>query len=144
MSRGEQNIENIFNNAFDGADKMPPDSVWEKIEKQLDEASIGNVFKQTFENGSVEPPIGIWTKIQQNLWIRDFMRFTPKRVNIYYTSLVAVIAGFGLFILNNKQDVKNLPLTISKNNDQIIHKTAKNYSQLTIKTNKNESKNLYR
>jgi len=133
MIRDEQNIDNIFNNAFNGAEEMPPESVWENIEKQLDEASIDGLFKGTFENAAVEPPVGIWAKIQANLWMKDFMNFTPNRINIYYTSLVAVLASVGLFMSNNKQENIQLQNTFIKKNEQTIIKPTEN--SIKVKTN---------
>lgn len=123
MNKNEQHIDDLFNKAFDGAQEMPPDSVWENIEKQLDETSIETLFKTTFENRSIEPPVGIWAKIQQNLWMKDFMRFTPNKINIYYTSIVAVVAGLGLFLANNKEESKQIPSSINNKQSQTINNT---------------------
>ena len=40
MINENQDIENIFNGAFNGAEELPPESAWENIEKQLDEGSV--------------------------------------------------------------------------------------------------------
>jgi len=139
MNKNEQHIDDLFNKAFDGAQEMPPDSVWENIEKQLDETSIETLFKTTFENGSIEPPVGIWAKIQQNLWMKDFMRFTPNKINIYYTSLVAVVAGLGLFMANNKDESKQIPSIFKNKQTQIINNTlgTKSIQKQSLTTNNN-------
>ena len=135
MNNKSQNIEDLFSKAFDGARETPPESVWQNIEKQLDESNVDGLFKGAFENNSIEPPVGMWAKIQQNLWMKDFMRFTPNQINIYYTSIVAVVAGVGLFLSTNKeranQDNTNKPtrkeIQISnKNNNakQILSNTS--------------------
>jgi hypothetical protein len=144
MILDEQNINNIFNKAFDGAEAMPPESVWENIEKQLDEASIDGLFKGTFENATVEPPVGIWAKIQANLWMKDFMNFTPNRINIYYTSLVAVLAGVGLFMSNNKQENPTNQNTITKNSGQIEVKSTGKSIQIKPQTSSNQNKTITR
>jgi len=125
MNKDGQNIESLFNKAFDGSEVKPPENVWSNLEKQLDEASIDGLFKTNFENAEIEPPIGMWAKIQQGLWMKDFMRFTPNKINVYYTSLVAIMAGLGLFMSNDKQEINAKQTIISKTSEQYSPKTNK-------------------
>jgi len=141
MISENQDIENMFNGAFNGAEELPPESVWENIEKQLDEGSVNGLFKKTFEHDSVEPPIGIWSKIQQSLWMRDFMHFTPNRINIYYTSIVAVIAGLGLFLSNEGKGIKQHPtnINVQKNEQVLTESMSKKLVSPNTITNSNTS-----
>lgn len=89
-----QNIEQLFRDACGGETSEPPHQVWDNISSKLDEESVERLYRKTYENSSESVPPGIWFKIQSRLFIRDFLRFVPGQINIYYTAAtVAVIAG---------------------------------------------------
>ena len=134
MNNNSQNIEDLFSKAFEGAHETPPENVWQNIEKQLDESNVDSLFKGAFENNSIEPPVGMWAKIQQSLWMKDFMRFTPNQINIYYTSIVAVVAGVGLFLSTNKERANQDSTNNPTRNEIQISNNKNNAKQLSTKT----------
>ncbi len=148
MSYNEQNIEDLFRREFDGAESMPPDNVWDKIEKKLDEAGVDKLFKEKFEDDSEEPPVGLWFKIQQRLFIKDFFQFNPSKINVYYTSLVAMLAGVGLYFAGSQpstsntkhQREKNDNISVIKANNQTLPKVHEN-THITSNTVNSSIKN---
>jgi len=105
MNNGDQHIEDLFRNALGNSHQTPPKDVWNRIEKELNSANVNKLYNEKFEEDEENPPMSIWFKIQQRLWIKDFMQFNPLKINVYYTSLVAVFAGLGIFVSQQKTSV---------------------------------------
>ncbi|MGM0650340.1 MAG: hypothetical protein ACQES1_07535 [Bacteroidota bacterium] len=92
MAGKHKYIEEIFRNAFDKHTVKPPNSAWSGMKSSLDNMRLEHLAKTKLSNVSTQPSASLWTKISTRLWWKQFLRFNPLRVNIYYAGL-ALIGG---------------------------------------------------
>jgi PKD repeat protein len=63
-------------------------------------------FRETFEDFRVQPSPGLWKSIARDLRYKNFLRFDPARVNIYYAAMVSgalIVAALIVLPGNNEQ-----------------------------------------
>ncbi len=55
---------------------------------------IEKLFRERFEGYRLKPSAGVWQRVMRQLRWQNFLRFSPRRFNIWYLSaLMAVVAG---------------------------------------------------
>lgn len=60
--------------------------------------TIEEIYREQFRNFEVSPGKGFWPRFEKKLRIREFVRFTPGRFNVFY--LGAVVAGIAVITLS--------------------------------------------
>ncbi len=109
--KNENNIEDIFRDAFQDAKEEPSQKVWSSLNKKL---FVKN-FAQKFADFTLEPSEKVWIAINRKLIWKQFLRFSIAKFNIYYASVLTFLAIFGILYLQS--DDKN---TESRNNITIL------------------------
>lgn len=56
-----------------------------------------NLFRESFDGFEKKPPEKAWRNIQRRLMLRDFLRFSPKKFNVWYLTAFLAAGGFCLF-----------------------------------------------
>ena len=85
-----------------------------------DKIHIEELFREKFEGYKAQPSASAWKKVQRAYSRRQFLRFNPRRINIYYT-IGAILIGTAVAITqftnneNNitKPETTQFPITIS-------------------------------
>ncbi len=90
---GNQNIDNLFKDAFSNHAVPPPPRMWEKIEQELPLTTTDKVFKQAFNHYEVEPKPEVWTRIKRELPLSLVLRN-----HLNWLSRVAAVLVIGMFI----------------------------------------------
>lgn len=62
-------------------------------------SNIEELFRKQFSGFERQPSKGLWSKITRKLAIREFFRFQPGSLNIYYIGLVSLLTAGALFLL---------------------------------------------
>ena len=58
-----------------------------------DKLNIEQLFQKTFKDHEVTPSDQSWVKLQRSLKRKQFMRFNPRKLNIFYVAGVIIIGG---------------------------------------------------
>lgn len=104
--------------------------------------NIEQLFKSKFDDFTISPSDVTWKKTLRTLKRKQFMRFNPRKINLYY-SLSAIILGTGLSIAilnsnnfglnsdnssaskknhqNNSEEINNPGNNLSQQSDQSIY-----------------------
>jgi len=141
MIDNDSYIQDLYRKAFDGASVDPPDSLWSSLEKSIDDGAVEKLYKEKFEDDRVAPPIGLWFKIQQSLWLKEFLRFNPTKINVYYSAVVALVAGIGLYYFNkpNKDEViENQNVRVENTAIYKTDNSVKSNTQLSVTKEKKQ------
>ena len=69
-------FEDLFKQAFDGAEAEPSDTVWAGIERELEKAD--GSFKEAFAGAEVDPTDNVWMGIEPELEKTDAERTRRK------------------------------------------------------------------
>ncbi len=146
------NIDDIFKNAFKDNRVKPSEQTWAKINKKLFVQNISNAFKSF----KVKPSTKVWVSLNKKLFWLKFLKFNFKTFNIYYAGTTIILLFLVIFNYNNinknlqfktyntkKSEPKNkyynkLLSDKNVNKKNIENKTIKKYN-----TKKSEPKNKY-
>lgn len=90
---GNQDIDNLFKDAFSNHAVPPPPRMWEKIEQDLPLTTTDKVFKKAFTNYEVEPKPEVWTRIRRELPLSLVLRN-----HLNWLSRVAAVLVIGMFV----------------------------------------------
>ena len=98
-------FEDLFKEAFDGAEVNPSDNVWAGIERELEKAE--GSFKQAFHGAEVDPSDNVWIGIELELEKAEGDKV--RRRLFFYKMLAAAsitfamcVAGIGYYVVNTK------------------------------------------
>ena len=97
------NIEDIFKNAFHDSREEPSQKVWNNLNKKL---FVKNIT-QKFANYKVVPSEKIWIAISRKLLWKQFLRFSLVKFNVYYASFISLLAVLGIFYFNSGNSTNN-------------------------------------
>jgi len=62
--------------------------------------NIEDLFREQFSGFELEPSSGLWPKIARKVRFRQFFRFNPGTLNIYYLGLAIILAAGSLMLKN--------------------------------------------
>jgi hypothetical protein len=103
-------FEDLFKQAFDGAELNPSDSVWAGIERELEKEK--GSFKQAFHGAEAVPSDNVWMGIELEL---EKVEGEKVRRRLFFYKMLAAAsitfalcaAGLGYFIVSNKTAALN-------------------------------------
>lgn len=103
-------FEDLFKEAFDGAELNPSDNVWAGIEGELEKAE--GSFKQAFHGAELNPSDNVWIGIELELEKAEGDKV--RRRLFFYKMLAAAsitfamcVAGIGYYIVNTRTGLLN-------------------------------------
>lgn len=90
--------------------------------------NIDKLVKEKLEGFSMETPDALWSQIDGQLRYRNFFKFSPGTVNIYYTIVAAIIiTSSTLFYFNefNTKKFESIKVNIDKEENSIPENNIK-------------------
>lgn len=103
---GNQNIDNLFKDAFSKHSVPPPSGLWGKIEHELPLTTTDSAFKEAFESYEVEPAPKVWSNIRKELPLSLVVRN-----HLNWLSRVAAVLVVGMLLYLFTQDNGVIPTT---------------------------------
>jgi len=94
--------------------------------------TIEEIYREQFRDFEVTPDKGFWPRFEKKLRIREFVRFTPGRFNIFY--LGAVMAGIAAITLALILSEKNNELSADTDIPEDIVTVEQRGSEAIVKT----------
>jgi PKD repeat protein len=89
------------------------------VDKQ--EINLAELFRQKLENAEIVPDSSVRSELMRKLSIREFLRFNPSRINIWYAGLFLVASVIAALIISSaikRSDTKapvNIPIDTIRN-----------------------------
>lgn len=74
MNRENNQIDDLFKDAFENWEEIPHDSLWENIDSEINGAPIDLMFKDALEDKEIIPDDKVWSGVKDqlplNLWLK--------------------------------------------------------------------------
>ena len=87
--------------------------------KNREQDSIGSLFRDKLENVEVIPSASARNDLMRKTGRKEFLRFNPARINIYYISLlVLAVTSVLILTLNQSEKEENIPSAPTDNSSQ--------------------------
>jgi PKD repeat protein len=77
-----------------------------KVEESSEDRMLSDLFRQKLENEEVIPSSSVGADLMRRVGRREFLRFNPSRINIWYAGAVAVAGTSLALILTSSPDKK--------------------------------------
>ncbi|MEA3447484.1 MAG: hypothetical protein U9Q98_03400 [Bacteroidota bacterium] len=90
MAGKHNHIEDVFKTAFEDHAVKPPKSSWSGMKSSLDNMRVEYLAKNQLGNFSTKPSASLWSRIATKVWWKQFLRFNPAHINIYYAGMALV------------------------------------------------------
>lgn len=74
------------------------------MSKKNTDRTIEELFRENFSNFELEPSSGLWRRVLRSVRIREFLRFSPGRFNVYYTGALIVGASIAGLLSIDRAD----------------------------------------
>ena len=135
-----KNIENLFQDAFEGHLQSPSQKVWNEVDSKLRGARINAFVKNKFAHFTAKPSSYVWTKINAALWIPRFLKFNISQLNIYYIISIAGISIASIWGLSNYNQNNKIALPLVENRRDLSEIGKPNHS-ISDNTENNNTNN---
>lgn len=120
--KNNNNIEDIFKNAFENDRVEPSAQAWSKINKKLFVQNVSNIFK----GFKVNPSQAVWSSLSKKLFWLNFLRFNLKTFNVYYAGAIVILSVLTYNLIDITDTNKNI---LSENNSpktELINNSIEN------------------
>jgi PKD repeat protein len=78
------------------------------VKTKKKDSNLRELFRQKLENSEVTPDAAVKSKLMRKVARKEFMRFNPARINIYYVGVLIVAAvTTSLMIFTNAKDTRS-------------------------------------
>lgn len=112
-----QDIDKLFQNAFENYESAPPFNMWDKIEGDLPLTETDQLFKNAFENYEKEPSPEVWEKITPKLPIS----LTLRNAFMQLSRIAAVLLiGITLYVFTQQIDWSGQNETFAQQQTQSV------------------------
>ncbi len=98
-------IENIFNEAFQGFKTTPDNKIWDNLENSLNNSFPETTYASKFSDYNYIASDNVWSAIASKLWLDNFLRFSFNSFNVYYAASI-ITSLFLVFTLLDIDKVK--------------------------------------
>ena len=139
------NIDDIFKNAFENDRVEPSAQAWGKINKKLFVQNASNAFKDF----KVNPSQAVWSSLSKKLFWLSFLRFNVKTFNAYYAGAIVVLSvllynGFNYSSSNQDLLSGNTEIIVEENSiiDSENLNSLETVNEEIINNEKTNSKNI--
>ncbi len=105
MAGKHNHIEDVFKTAFEDHAVKPPKSSWSGMKSSLDNMRVEYLAKNQLGNISTKPSASLWSRIATKVWWKQFLRFNPARINIYYAGMALIGGSTAIVSLTNTESV---------------------------------------
>ncbi|MFW5805512.1 MAG: hypothetical protein ACOCVX_03190 [Bacteroidales bacterium] len=103
MTGKHKHIEDVFRETFENHAVKPPKSAWAGMRTSLDNLRLEHLSKSQLSNVSMHPSASLWTRIATRVWWKQFLRFNPARINIYYAGMAIIGGSTAIVSLTNTE-----------------------------------------
>jgi len=114
----------------------------------VDKKSIEQLFHDEFESFEFQPSEKVWKGVRSDLFIKNFLKFSPNKFNIWYATGIVVITSLAVLNINKPakpistasetiKSTKEIRKQEAPSNTEVTNSIATPEKSIELKTTKN-------